>query len=82
MGRLENRDKGFDDARIAGTPGDPRAAAAATLLLEAADHANQGLPRYRWWGYAGPCDTAGYGIRDLGDAWNDRVSSMHIHYEP
>ncbi|MFI6709096.1 hypothetical protein ACIBF7_21850 [Nonomuraea sp. NPDC050478] len=112
-----------DQAALGGT----RTAAEATLLLEAADNINQGLPRYRWWGYSGPCDTAGYGIRDLGvmwndrisswrqghsrcnylnvwehnsyqgakrywhnwtkvdyvgDAWNDRISSMHIHYEP
>ncbi|WP_043633321.1 hypothetical protein [Nonomuraea candida] len=51
------------------------AQAASTLLLEAADNINQGLPRYRWWGSAGPCDTAGYGIRDLGVMWNDRISS-------
>ncbi|MGI5270241.1 hypothetical protein ACQEUU_13900 [Nonomuraea sp. CA-218870] len=60
-----------DLAALGGT----RTAAEATLLLEAADNINQGLPRYRWWGYAGPCDTAGYGIRDLGVSWNDRISS-------
>lgn len=102
--------------------------AASTLLMQLAENANMGGTVKSWSGSQGPCDTAGYGIRNLddldfndtissfttnnsrcnyvnmwtdaayqgkhaywygwtrvdyvGDAVNDQVSSIHVHYEP
>ncbi|WP_433518935.1 hypothetical protein ACQP2T_27540 [Nonomuraea sp. CA-143628] len=47
---------------------------ASTLLLQLATDINMGGTVKNWNGTAGPCDTAGYGIRNLGD-FNDTMSS-------
>ncbi|WP_141576668.1 hypothetical protein [Actinomadura sp. WMMA1423] len=103
---------------------------ADTLLLVMYEDANYGGSTKAWYGKYGPCDSEGYGIRDLettlwnindkisswkighsrcnyvnmwenasyggrhaawkyytavpyvGDQLNDRISSVHVHYEP
>jgi hypothetical protein len=49
-----------------------------TLLIALYSDANYGGFVYNFWGAFGPCDSAGYGIRNLAGEFNDRISSWQI----
>jgi hypothetical protein len=53
-----------------------------TLLMigyEDADYNTTTGDSFGWYGSAGPCDLEGYGIRNIGDDWNDKLSSFRTY---
>ena len=47
-----------------------------TLLMTWYADANYGGANTQIVQYSGPCDSTGYGIRYVGDSWNDKISSF------
>ncbi|MEV0385503.1 hypothetical protein [Nonomuraea sp. NPDC050643] len=54
------------------------APAADTLLMTWYENFNYGGASTKIYGSGGPCDTGGYGIANVGPAWNDRISSFKV----
>ncbi|MEQ4302208.1 hypothetical protein ABNF97_12580 [Plantactinospora sp. B6F1] len=57
------------------------APAADTLLMTWYEGYNYGGDSTKVYGSGGPCDTGGYGIANVGAAWNDRIRSYKVFNE-